>query len=642
MENYIVSARKYRPSTFDSVVGQRALTTTLKNAIASNKLAHAYLFCGPRGVGKTTCARIFAKTINCLHPTADGEACNECESCKAFNEQRSYNIHELDAASNNSVDDIRSLIDQVRIPPQIGKYKVYIIDEVHMLSSQAFNAFLKTLEEPPHHAIFILATTEKHKILPTILSRCQIYDFSRISVNDTIEHLQYVAQKENIPVEPEALTVIAQKADGGMRDALSIFDQVTSFSNGNITYKSVIDNLNVLDYEYYFKLTSFFLENKVSESMLLLNEVLKKGFDGNHFITGLAEHFRDLLVSHDPATIQLLEVGASIRERYQKQAQLCSPQFLYKAMKLCNDCDLNYRQSKNKRLLVELTLIQLCQLTAPTDDVVSGGPGPKQEIKPIFGGQNQPIQQGQQTAATSQTSSPTGNMNAVPANGVQSNSQANIPAYGNPSGSQATSPATSTQPSTSQSNQGKSDGQQAMGAAGRVSPLPKVNTEKKIPVMSAAALGNLSIRRQQSQTQSPSQPATNPVKASTQENWEDYIFTEKDIDYYWRDFAAQLPKEQAANSGRMMNIHPHLLDDQCTFEIVVDNEMVEKDMERLAPHVVAHLQKQLHNRTIKMQVRVSEGSENQRAYSHVERFQMMSQKNPSLMKLKEVLGLELS
>ena len=383
MENYIVSARKYRPSTFDTVVGQRALTTTLKNAIANHKLAHAYLFCGPRGVGKTTCARIFAKTINCLHPTSEGEACNECESCKAFNEQRSYNIHELDAASNNSVEDIRSLIEQVRIPPQIGKYKVYIIDEVHMLSTAAFNAFLKTLEEPPQHAIFILATTEKHKILPTILSRCQIYDFSRITVNDTVEHLENVARKEHIEAEPEALNVIAQKADGGMRDALSIFDQVVSFTNGHITYQSVIENLNVLDYEYYFKLTDFFLENKVAECLLTFNDILRKGFDGNHFITGLTSHFRNLLVSRDPSTLQLLEAGASIRDRYQAQAQKCTPQFLYKAMKLCNDCDLNYRQSKNKRLLVELTLIQVAQLTAEPEDAGSGH-GPKKQLSPVF------------------------------------------------------------------------------------------------------------------------------------------------------------------------------------------------------------------------------------------------------------------
>ncbi|MDR1202240.1 MAG: DNA polymerase III subunit gamma/tau [Tannerellaceae bacterium] len=368
MDNYIVSARKYRPSTFHSVVGQKSLTTTLKNAIANHKLAHAYLFCGPRGVGKTSCARIFAKTINCLTPTPDGEACNECESCQAFNEQRSYNIHELDAASNNSVDDIRSLIDQVRIPPALGKYKVFIIDEVHMLSSQAFNAFLKTLEEPPHHALFILATTEKHKVLPTILSRCQIYDFSRISIADMVEHLEYVSSQEGVTAEPEALNVIAQKADGGMRDALSIFDQVVSFTNGNITYQAVIDNLNVLDYEYYFRLTDAMLSSDVRSAVLILNEILSKGFDGQNVITGLASHFRDLLVCKDAATLVLFEVGASIRERYKETAKHCSDPFLFKAIELTNGCDLNYRISRNKRLLMELTLIQLCQINQPQSE----------------------------------------------------------------------------------------------------------------------------------------------------------------------------------------------------------------------------------------------------------------------------------
>ena len=403
MENYIVSARKYRPSTFESVVGQRALTTTLKNAIATGKLAHAYLFCGPRGVGKTTCARIFAKTINCLHPTADGEACNACESCVAFNEQRSYNIHELDAASNNSVDDIRQLVEQVRIPPQIGKYKVYIIDEVHMLSASAFNAFLKTLEEPPRHAIFILATTEKHKILPTILSRCQIYDFQRISVEDTVAHLAYVASKEGITAEPEALNVIALKADGGMRDALSIFDQVVSFTGGHITYQSVIENLNVLDYEYYFRLTDQLLEHRISDALLLFNEVLNKGFEGSHFINGLASHFRDLLVSKDPVTLPLLEVGAGIRQRYGEQAQKCPLPFLYRAMKLCNDCDLNYRASRNKRLLVELTLIQLGQLN-PEGEEVPGGRSPQPVLQPLTSPQ-QPAAQ-QQPAAAPQPAQP--------------------------------------------------------------------------------------------------------------------------------------------------------------------------------------------------------------------------------------------
>ena len=612
MENYIVSARKYRPSTFDTVVGQRALTTTLKNAIANHKLAHAYLFCGPRGVGKTTCARIFAKTINCLHPTSEGEACNECESCKAFNEQRSYNIHELDAASNNSVEDIRSLIEQVRIPPQIGKYKVYIIDEVHMLSTAAFNAFLKTLEEPPQHAIFILATTEKHKILPTILSRCQIYDFSRITVNDTVEHLENVARKEHIEAEPEALNVIAQKADGGMRDALSIFDQVVSFTNGHITYQSVIENLNVLDYEYYFKLTDFILENKVAECLLTFNDILRKGFDGNHFITGLTSHFRNLLVSRDPSTLQLLEAGASIRDRYQAQAQKCTPQFLYKAMKLCNDCDLNYRQSKNKRLLVELTLIQVAQLTAEPEDAGSGH-GPKKQLSPVF-----------HTAQASQPVAP--------------------PAQATPAATAPVSqPTPQPQPAAASAQPYTSTLQQPEVPYTKSSPLPKVSTERKAPVIKAGSLG-MSIRKTQTASAEPAaRTASNaPVQQPVAETWEDYMFNEKDLGYYWREFASLLPKEEAANAGRMMNMHPHLLADQQTFEVAVDNDMVQKYMQQLAPKIEAHLQEKLHNRKIRMTTRVSEANENVRAYSHVERFQMMSKKNPSLLKLKEALGLELS
>lgn len=626
MENYIVSARKYRPATFDTVVGQHALTTTLKNAIANQKLAHAYLFCGPRGVGKTTCARIFAKTINCLHPKEDGEACNECESCQAFNEQRSYNIHELDAASNNSVEDIRSLIEQVRIPPQIGKYKVYIIDEVHMLSQAAFNAFLKTLEEPPHHAIFILATTEKHKILPTILSRCQIYDFNRISVSDMVEHLKSVALKEHVEAEPEALNVIAQKADGGMRDALSIFDQVVSFTNGHITYKSVIDNLNVLDYEYYFRLTDCFLENKVTECMLLFNDVLKKGFDGNHFITGLSSHLRDLLVSRDPATLPLLEVGASIRERYQAQAQKCTPQFLYKAMKLCNDCDLNYRLSKNKRLLVELTLIQVAQLTAEAEEPGQGR-SPKQTLSPVF---NQATAQAAQPA-TPKPQPAAGNYAAQPAGNYASTLQQPNASY---------RPAEPVQPATSApSPQASAPGAGPMHA----NPLPKTSAEKKIPVMKAGSIG-ISIRRSQAPQTEKAAPAAQATAAIPQAdaNWEDYIFNEKDLNYYWREFAARLPKEEAANAGRMMNMQPQLLKDGVTFEVAVDNDIVQKYMQQLAPHIETHLRTQLHNRKIRMTVRVSAPNENIRAYSHVERFQMMSQKNPKLLKLKEALGLELS
>ena len=384
MEEYIVSARKYRPMSFDSVVGQSALTTTLKNAVKSGKLAHAYLFCGPRGVGKTTCARIFAKTINCEHPREDGEACNECESCKAFNEQRSFNIFELDAASNNGVEQIKTLMEQTRIPPQVGKYKVFIIDEVHMLSSAAFNAFLKTLEEPPSHVIFILATTEKHKILPTILSRCQIYDFERMTVPNTIKHLAMVAEKEGIKYEEQALAVIAEKADGGMRDALSIFDQAASFCQGDITYKKVIEDLNVLDSDNYFKFVDLALANKVSEMMVLLNNIINKGFDGGILIQGLAQHVRNVMMAKDPQTLPLLETSDEQKAKYQAQAQAAPTPFLYKALKIMNDCDVQYRQSSNKRLLVELTLIQVGQITQPEDkDVPSAGRTPHR-LKSLF------------------------------------------------------------------------------------------------------------------------------------------------------------------------------------------------------------------------------------------------------------------
>ncbi len=362
MGEFIVSARKYRPITFDTVVGQSAITTTLKNAIVNKHLAQAYLFCGPRGVGKTTCSRIFAKTINCLNPTADMEACNECESCRAFNEDRSYNIHELDAASNNSVDDIRVLIDQVRIPPQIGHYSVYIIDEVHMLSTAAFNAFLKTLEEPPKHAIFILATTEKHKVLPTILSRCQVFNFSRITVEDAAAQLARVAEKEGIKAEPEALTVIAQKADGAMRDALSIFDQIVSFSGNEVTYAKTVANLNVLDYDYFFRFVEAFKKEDVATCLSIYDEILDKGFEGLHFLSGLGKHLRDLLVAANEQTAQLLDAAASIRTRYIEQSKTCETWFVYEALKIVNEAETNYRVSQNKRLAVEYALIRLCNI----------------------------------------------------------------------------------------------------------------------------------------------------------------------------------------------------------------------------------------------------------------------------------------
>lgn len=606
-DNYIVSARKYRPATFDTVVGQQALTTTLKNAIATGKLAHAYLFCGPRGVGKTTCARIFAKTINCLSPLPGGEACDECESCKAFNEQRSFNIHELDAASNNSVDDIRTLIDQVRIPPQVGKYKVYIIDEVHMLSQNAFNAFLKTLEEPPHHTIFILATTEKHKILPTILSRCQIYDFNRITIQDTVDHLAKVAQNEGIHAESEALNVIAQKADGGMRDALSIFDQVASFTGGNITYQSTIDNLNVLDYEYYFRLTDFLLAEKVEDSLLLLDEILKKGFDAHHFITGLHAHLRDLLVSRDAATLALLEVGASIREKYRQQAAQCSPKFLYRAMKLCNDCDLNYRQSKNKRFFVELTLIQIAQ---SGDDDEASGLSPKQTLKPIF--QRTPQSEVNVQPATTQPAT-----TAQPAAPVQS----------------VTVQPTSVAPAATVS-----------GTSPVASTFPEQKTaaQPTIKKIKAGQLGFSIRQRPAAKNVEIAGPATTPATDVRPAIQEDRPIRIDELQLKWREFAMSLPSVESAYKARLMNIEPRLLSDGCTVEGAVENEMVQKDLLRLAPQLTHFLREALHNSKVQILISVNEEAVKVRAYSKLERYQMMSEKNENLKKLKELFLLELS
>ena len=672
MENYIVSARKYRPSTFESVVGQRALTTTLKNAIATRKLAHAYLFCGPRGVGKTTCARIFAKTINCMNLTAEGEACNECESCVSFNEQRSYNIHELDAASNNSVDDIRQLVEQVRIPPQIGKYKVYIIDEVHMLSTSAFNAFLKTLEEPPHHAIFILATTEKHKILPTILSRCQIYDFNRIGVEDTVEHLSYVAAKEGISAEPEALNVIALKADGGMRDALSIFDQVVSFTGGNITYQGVIENLNVLDYDYYFRLTDYLLSNNVSDALLLFNDVLNKGFDGGHFITGLSGHFRDLLVSRDAVTLPLLQVGASIRERYQAQAQKCPLPFLYRAMKLCNDCDLNYRASKNKRLLVELTLIQVAQLTAEGDDA-GVGRSPKQQLKPVFS-QAAPTASGRpKTASGRQTTTVESSVQVV---SPQSQGASPSLAKATSGRSQADTASSQIVPEQSQATVSvsaeriKPSGSQNVTSAMKADALPSekvsaaassveapskvyrtvaafsvdagdssvVKENRKVPRIKISTLG-MSIKNPQREEPAPAAPAD--IRKVDSEPEEDFIFNERDLNYYWQEYAGSLPMEQVAIAKRMQVLRPVLLRNSTTFEVVVDNEIAAKDFTALIPELQTYLRGRLKNSKVVMKVRVSASTENVLPVGRVEKFQMMARKNQSLMQLKEEFGLEL-
>lgn len=608
MDNYIVSARKYRPSTFRSVVGQKSLTTTLKNAIQSNKLAHAYLFCGPRGVGKTSCARIFAKTINCLNPAADGEACNECESCQAFNEQRSYNIHELDAASNNSVDDIRSLIDQVRIPPAIGKYKVFIIDEVHMLSSAAFNAFLKTLEEPPHHALFILATTEKHKVLPTILSRCQIYDFSRISIADMVEHLEYVASQENVTAEPEALNVIAQKADGGMRDALSIFDQVVSFTNGNITYQAVIDNLNVLDYEYYFRLTDAILAGNVRSAILILNEILSKGFDGQNIITGLAAHFRDLLVCKDEATLILFEVGASIRERYKEIAKRCPDQLLFKAIELANTCDLNYRASRNKRLLLELTLIQLCQLNnagQTADDkkkgviepIASSTPGQPVSQGPQASPQGQPVRQTVQPS--SYTGSPVSQQPASISNNNSHVTTSNIPSSATviPQSPTATPPKRSSRP-------------QHLSTS-----LKEIGVEK--PKNQMGQQENRTVQEMVNH------------------------FTEEDLVRCWDAYVTSgVIDKKVYLKNTMINCKP-VLQENYFFEVGVHNPGQQDELSNNCVELLNYLRTQLRNTRIQMRIRIIETNEKHLAYTATEKFEHLLTVNPVLGKLKEEFNLTL-
>lgn len=601
MENFIVSARKYRPSTFDTVVGQKALIVTLKNAILTGKLAHAYLFCGPRGVGKTTCARIFAKSINCENLTPEGEACNECESCRAFNEQRSYNIHELDAASNNSVDDIRELIDQVRIPPQIGRYKVFIIDEVHMLSTQAFNAFLKTLEEPPRHAIFILATTERHKVLPTILSRCQIYDFTRIEPSDIVEHLAKVASKEGVTAEEAALHTIAQKADGGMRDALSLFDQMVSYTQGNVTYQGVIGSLNILDYDYYFRFTDLFLEHKISETMLLFDEVLRRGFDGGNFITNLTAHLRDLLVSREAATLPLLEVSHDVRERYREQAQKCNERFLIHAIKLCNDCDLNYRVSKNKRLLVELTLIQLAQLTGEADEVGSGR-SPKR-LKPLF-----------QKAVTAASVSQSNNSKPAPSTTPQQTSVVSASVTG------SAIPASSVLPSADVQS-----GQAARTAS--TFKRPSFSIRGRVGDSAPAPQGGQSVSAARASVSSQ------PIG--------DLPISEDGVRICWKRFTSTLPKEHSALSGRLLNIRP-TLSSGSVVKVCVDNHMVATDISKICPQIEVYLREQLQNKTLSIEVVVEDTQSTHKIYSRIEQFQILEQRNPALQKMKKALDLDLS
>ena len=581
---YIVSARKYRPMTFDTVVGQSALTTTLKNAVKSGKLAHAYLFCGPRGVGKTTCARIFAKAINCQNPTADGEACNECESCQSFNEQRSLNIFELDAASNNSVEHIKTLMEQTRIPPQLGRYKVFIIDEVHMLSTAAFNAFLKTLEEPPAHVIFILATTEKHKILPTILSRCQIYDFERMTIRNTVDHLKHVADQEGITYEEQALAVIAEKADGGMRDALSIFDQAASFCQGNITYEKVIEDLNVLDAENYFQIIDLAVANKVSDIMVLLNNVINKGFDGGLLIQGLAKHVRNVLMAKDPQTLPLLEVSDQQRQRYQEQAKHCETRFLYQALKLMNQCDINYRQSSNKRLLVELTLIEIAQITQPAEDGASAGRKPRR-LKSLF---KTLIQQQKPKTTAPQVAA------AKPA----------VPTHKQAEPAKPNKPALSLDGIGFSWNNLRNKGDKPTKGGMQVIP------------------GSINL-------------------PTGQDKETDAQFSQTDLEFQWMSMCNRMPQKHSGIATRMKNMNPTITEFP-QVEVVVDNELIKQEIEEIQGSISKTLQIYLHNNHLKLTVRVAEQKEKVKILSRKEQYDQMAEKNPAVKKLQQVFDLELA
>ena len=607
MEEYIVSARKYRPMSFDTVVGQQALTTTLKNAVSSGKLAHAYLFCGPRGVGKTTCARIFAKAINCMHPTADGEACNECESCKAFNEQRSFNIFELDAASNNSVESIKSLMEQTRIPPQVGKYKVFIIDEVHMLSQQAFNAFLKTLEEPPSYVVFILATTEKHKILPTILSRCQIYDFERMNVPSTVNHLKMVAEKEGISYEEEALTLIAEKADGGMRDALSIFDQAASFCQGNITYAKVIEDLNELDADNYFKMVDMALQNKVTELMMTLNGIINRGFDAGNVITGLASHLRNVMMAKDPSTLTLLETSQQQIEKYKQQASKCPTNFLYRALKILNRCDLDYRQSNNKRLLVELTLIEVAQLTQPDDDT-SAGRGPKR-LKCLF----------KYIIAAPTTSAAQVAPGAKP---LLREKKVPTPANDVPTPSATTAPTASVQPTAT---------------VGTTASASAASTAKPLK-LKGLGMTFASLKQQEKD-----EKVNNAAEVEIKNKDENANFNDDDLQLQWLTMCNRilLNKEMTALAQRMKNVQVRITT-LPNIEVLVDNKLLLDEIEGIKGRIRASLAATLHNGHINISTRLARQEERTRILSPREILDKMQKENEAVAMLTNLLKLEMA
>ena len=592
--------------SFDTVVGQTALTTTLKNAVKSGKLAHAYLFCGPRGVGKTTCARIFAKAINCQNPTAEGEACGECESCQSFNEQRSLNIFELDAASNNSVEHIKTLMEQTRIPPQVGKYKVFIIDEVHMLSTAAFNAFLKTLEEPPAHVIFILATTEKHKILPTILSRCQIYDFERMTVQNTINHLKEVAEKEGIGYEEEALAVIAEKADGGMRDALSIFDQAASFCQGNITYKKVIEDLNVLDSEYYFRIVDLSINNNVSELMVLLNDIIGKGFDGGLLIQGLAKHVRNVLMAKDPQTLPLLEVSEQQSVRYQEQAKKADTRFLYQALRLMNQCDMGYRASSNKRLLVELTLIEIAQITQP-DDGVGSGRKPRR-LKNLFK-----------------------NLMAAPQRKEERGERREE--------REKRREQPSTQPEMKPAPQ--------VAAAVGLEESGKRREESGKLKLSGITTSWSNLRAQSQSRKMQILPGTFDESGKGSEVIEKLTFTQDELELQWMSMCNRMPQRLSGIGARMKNMNPIIHTPPSegvapVVEVVVPNEIIKAEMDAIKGSIVKTLQIHLHNSDISLLLRVAEKQEQEKVLTRSQQLEVMGQQNRSVVKLCKDLDLILA
>lgn len=611
MNEYIVSARKYRPMKFSDVVGQDALTTTLRNTVKSGKLAHAYLFCGPRGVGKTTCARIFAKAINCAHPTDNGEACGACESCKAFEEGRSFNIFELDAASNNGVDQIKQLMEQTRIPPQVGRYKVFIIDEVHMLSQQAFNAFLKTLEEPPAHVIFILATTEKHKILPTILSRCQIYDFERMSVAHIIQQLKMVADREKISYEEEALGVIAEKADGGMRDALSIFDQVASFSQGNVTFEKTIEDLNVLDADNYFKTVFLALDNKVADIMLLLNGVLAKGFDGGNFIVGLASHIRNVLMAKDPQTLPLLEVSDRQREQYREQAQKCPARFLYQALRIANRCDVQYRQSSNKRLLVELTLIEIAQITQPEDDAAGAGRSPKQ-LKTLFQKLLRQVQpeRGAQVAPVAQRK--------------RQHAQ------------QTVQPATDQSQSADQKADQRTESKPTQQSPEIVRTAPPAGALKSAKLNLGRSMG-MSFGDILTHKDKPTAEQTVEVENAEERN----AFTEEDLLVQWRAMCTRMPENMRAMSTRMRNLSP-VITDYPNVEIVAENQILYDQMLSIKNRIRATLAKCLKNGSLQVSIRLAKQDEIKPLLSPKETLDQLVKENTAVGRLVQSLSLDLA